>query len=65
MEIDILEGHGTFNFKVEWQSVDGRNCLKWHGTFFEAKAHANSLVSLGRTPKIWGMVEDDTWKYEE
>lgn len=57
MEITVHEGHGTLNFKVEWQSADGRCCLKFHNTHYEALAHFKSLLRLGRTPQIWGKKE--------
>ena len=57
MNIDILEGHGTLNFKTEWQSLDGRCCMKWHNTLEQAKAHVEILEKLGRIAQIWGRVE--------
>ncbi len=57
MEINIKEERGDLNFKVEWQSLDGRCCLKWHTKLTEAISHSKSLQDLGRTPQIWGRTE--------
>ena len=58
MKIEVKEGHGTLNFKVEWQSLDGRLRAEYHNTFLGASDHAAQLRKLGRAPQIWGMVNE-------
>ena len=55
--IEVIEGYETLNYKTEWQSLDGRCCVKWHGTLEEAKKHAKRLQYLGRIPQVWGRTE--------
>lgn len=57
--MEVIEGHGTLNFKVEWQSMDGRCCHKFHTTFKEAESHAEHLYGLGRVPQIWGKADKE------
>ena len=53
-KVYISETKGTLNFKVEWQSLDGRCVQKYHETYEQALDHYDGLQNLGRSPKIWG-----------
>ena len=63
--VEIIEGHGTLNYKVEWQSVDGRLSYKYHETLNEAREHADNLASLGRHPFIYGKIEPGVYSCEK
>lgn len=50
------DGHGTLNWMLVWQSLDGRVCIEYKVDEKEASRHASRLRQFGRTPQVWRLM---------
>lgn len=51
------EEPGNCAIMLFWQSVDGRQQIKYYDTFNEAQSHAKYLKSLGRLPVMYHQIK--------
>ncbi len=51
------DSHGSLNYMISWQSLDGRPEISYFETQKEAAKHVKHLHTLGRSVSIWMRAE--------